>query len=87
MSRFANVVLFAGSPDQTLSARAYAEAVLGAGDGRWDWRYRAINATFQPLSAIWPSQSDHCRWAWEEEVSRAMETLKQNDALDRSMGS
>ena len=51
-------VLFCGSPDETLSARAYRQAVKGN-----KVPSRLINAIF-----FW--QEDHCHAAWLSEANR-----------------
>ncbi|MFC0925092.1 DNA helicase UvrD [Pasteurella multocida] len=56
--------LFFGSPDETLSSRAYRGAVLAKKPKKkWKVLYKAINKMF-----FW--QVDHCKQAYESEVKR-----------------
>ncbi|AWB55732.1 TPA: DNA helicase UvrD [Pasteurella multocida] len=56
--------LFFGSPDETLSSRAYRGAVLAEQPKKkWLFSYKAINKIF-----FW--QKDHCKQAYESEVKR-----------------
>ncbi|WP_424410087.1 DNA helicase UvrD [Pasteurella sp. PK-2025] len=53
-----------GSPDETLSSRAYRGAILAKKPKKkWLWSYKAINKIF-----FW--QKDHCKQAYESEVKR-----------------
>lgn len=72
LSRFLNAFFFDGSTAQTLSARSHLEAPTSA---VWDRRRRFINRLFW-----W--QPDHCKWAWEEEVSRARYVLSRLGARE-----
>ncbi|HDR1051454.1 DNA helicase UvrD [Pasteurella multocida] len=56
--------LFFGSPDETLSSRAYRGAVLaGKPKKKWKFFHAAINKLF-----FW--QKDHCKQAYLSEVER-----------------
>ncbi|HVL71238.1 MAG TPA: hypothetical protein VM434_05050 [Beijerinckiaceae bacterium] len=57
-SQLANVWLFDGSPDETVSGRAWREGVL---DPVWARRRRRIDALFRALFG----ERDHCRAAHE----------------------
>jgi hypothetical protein len=60
LSRFINAALLGGSTHQTTSARAYIEPMP---------RLRVV------INAIFFWQENHCRWAWENEVTEAKRTL------------
>ncbi|HDR0612152.1 DNA helicase UvrD [Pasteurella multocida] len=56
--------LFFGSPDETLSSRAYRGAVLaGKPKKKWKFFHAAINKLF-----FW--QKDHCKQVYLSEVER-----------------
>ena len=74
MSRLINLVFFGGSFHQTLSARAYYEAVVDPTDNGWDRRMVIIDRLF-----FW--EKDHCRESWLSEVERARKTLILNGQL------
>lgn len=74
LSRLINLVFFRGSFHQTLSARAYYEAVVDPSFNGWDRRMAFINRVF-----FW--QKDHCRDAWLSEVERARKTLILNGQI------
>lgn len=71
ISRVINAVVFKGSMQQTLSARAY---VMSHGEPKWEHRRKIIDTIF-----FWEDQ--HCRNAWLAEVDRARRTLYRNEAL------
>lgn len=73
-SRTLNAVVFGGSMNQTLSARAFVESQLRETSDGWDRIYLFINALF-----FW--QEDHCHGAWLAEVMRATKTLRLNERL------
>lgn len=68
VSRVVNAVFYTGSMHQTLSARAHIEARTNP---RWMQIERRINRVF-----FW--QEDHCKIAWQAEVSRAWKTIERN---------
>ncbi|MDH3003523.1 DNA helicase UvrD [Pasteurella multocida] len=56
--------LFSGSPDETLSSRAYRGAMLAKNPKKkWKFFHAAINKLF-----FW--QKDHCKQAYLSEVER-----------------
>lgn len=61
IDQLANALL-AGAPDETLSSRAHR--MREKGQPVWGWTARAIDAMFYVF------ERDHCRKAWESEVSR-----------------
>lgn len=63
-SQAINVVLFAGHPDQTVSARAYQNQVMFG----WGLLHDMINGVF-----FW--QDNHCRTSFEEDLQRARALL------------
>lgn len=71
LSRFGNAAFFAGSTHQTISARCWIE---GQQSPKWARRRRLVDALFF-------FQPEHCRGAWEAEVSNASKTLERNRAL------
>ncbi|WP_439150812.1 hypothetical protein [Sulfitobacter sp.] len=70
-SRVIHAVFYGGSMHQTLSARAHIEARTST---HWQGVQRRINAVF-----FW--QPDHCKRAWDSEVTRARKTLQRNGDL------
>ena len=62
-SQMANVVLFDGSPDETVSGRAYRQGVLQL-NPKWARRRRLINRVF-----FW--QPDHCKISHQQDVKMA----------------
>ena len=62
-SQLLNVVIFNGSPDETVSGRAYRQGGL-QGDARWDNLRKLINKAF-----FW--QPDHCRKSHQQDVRMA----------------
>lgn len=64
LSQGANCIVLNGSPDQTVSARAYVQRHTPG----WRIAYRAINALF-----FW--QADHCRESHEADVRFARDVL------------
>lgn len=68
VSRFTNAAFLSGSTSESVSARAYREP--------WPKTVLVIN------TVVWVFEKDHCRKAWEVEVSDARKTLARNDLLD-----
>lgn len=66
-SQLLNVILFDGSPDETISGRSYRQGVLKAHEG-WDRARRIINKLF-----FW--QEDHCRLSHEQDLRFARTIL------------
>ena len=69
LSQGINCVLLNGSPDQTVSARAY----VNRSDPVWGSTYHVINAIF-----FW--QEDHCRDSHLADVNFAREVLETREA-------
>ena len=67
LSQGINCVLLGGSPDQTVSARAYVNRTNTV----WALVYRIINVVF-----FW--QEDHCRSSHQSDVDFALAVLKSN---------
>lgn len=67
LSQGINCVLLGGSPDQTVSARAY----VNRNDATWAFVYCAINMVF-----FW--QEDHCRDSHQADVDFALAVLESN---------
>ena len=65
LSQGVNCVLFNGSPDQTVSARAYVNRTSAV----WSLAYRTINVAF-----FW--QEDHCRSSHQADVNFALAVLE-----------
>ena len=65
LSQGINCVLLGGSPDQTVSARAY----VNRNDATWAFVYCAINMVF-----FW--QEDHCRNSHQADVGFALAVLE-----------
>jgi|GEM_PF-1739223 len=63
LSQGGNVVLFNGSPDETVSGRAYRQGVLQL-NPKWASRRRLINRVF-----FW--QTDHCKISHQQDVKMA----------------
>jgi len=60
-SQFLNVVIYGGSPDETISARAYREGVLG---GCPEWKRRADR-----LERWFPwDMGEHCKRSHEKDA-------------------
>lgn len=66
-SQTVNVLLFDGSPDESISGRAYRLGVLG-GDPRWLRTSRTIDRLF-----FW--DTEHTRKAHESDIAFAMMIL------------
>lgn len=62
-SQMVNVIVFDGSPDETVSGRAYRQGVL-QDDPKWARRRRWINRAFW-----W--QTDHCLLSHQQDVKMA----------------
>ena len=62
-SQLLNVLLFNGSPDETISGRCYRQGVLLGQDSWYTWR-RRINRVFF-------FQQDHCRSSHQRDVAFA----------------
>ncbi|UYV20958.1 hypothetical protein K1Y77_17215 (plasmid) [Halomonas qaidamensis] len=62
-SQLVNVIAFDGSPDETVSGRAYRQGVL-QGCAKWERRRRWINRAFW-----W--QTDHCRGSHLQDLRMA----------------
>ena len=69
LSQGINCVLLNGSPDQTVSARAY----VNRSDPVWGSTYHMINVIF-----FW--QEDHCRDSHRADVNFAREVLETREA-------
>jgi hypothetical protein len=77
LSAGVNLVLFNGSPDETLSGRAYRQGVLQVPPSRrWAWFARWINRAF-----FW--QPNHCRDSHEQDRAFARVILA-SDQRERS---
>ena len=72
-SRATNSLVFGGSIEQTLSARAYVEARQGS--VYWSRVEKCVNKLFF-------LQPDHCRLSWGYEVHRANRVLELNKVID-----
>lgn len=67
-SQLVNVIVFDGSPDETVSGRAYRQGVLQL-DPVWAKRRRWINRLFW-----W--QADHCLLSHQQDVRMAKALMK-----------
>jgi hypothetical protein len=65
VSRFINAAFLGGSTSESISARSYREP--------WPNAVKVINAV------LWVFERDHCRKAWDVEVSDARKTLARNE--------
>lgn len=68
LSQATNCVLLFGHPDQTVSARAFANRHRPA----WGAVYRTINAVF-----FW--QADHCRNSFEADIEFARSLMQRKE--------
>jgi hypothetical protein len=67
VSRFCNAAFLGGSTSESVSARSYREP--------WPRAVAVINA------ALWIFERDHCRKAWDVELSDARKTLERNEVI------
>ena len=65
VSRFFNAAVLGGSTSESISARSFREP--------WPTAVKWID------TALWIFERDHCRKAWDTEVSDARKTLARND--------
>jgi hypothetical protein len=68
ISQIGNVIIFNGSPDETISGRAYRRGVL-ENSHKWKIYYNIVNKIFF-------FQDDHCKTSHEEDVNFAKYILK-----------
>lgn len=72
ISQNINVILFNGSPSETLSARSYRE---GVANNKPQWYYLKV---FIDLISL-PFEDKHCRKARREDMRRARALLKNKE--------
>jgi hypothetical protein len=67
-SQFANVLLFDGHPDESVSARAYRQGVLGGHPG-WNRARKVLDKVF-----FW--EPDHCAKSHKEDLYFAFSIMR-----------